>query len=113
MDTYGHLLPDQHADAIGGMSAMMAEKGPLAATGTAGSATATEHAVEHAVGMPESAKPCEPMRADDESADMPHTLEFPRKSDDDQVENRSGPSRIRTCNQGIMSPTLHAKTLAF
>ena len=34
MDTYGHLLPDQHANAIGGMMSMFAAA-PLAETGTA------------------------------------------------------------------------------
>ena len=34
MDTYGHLLPDQHADAIGGMVSIMTDNSPLAATGT-------------------------------------------------------------------------------
>ena len=46
MDTYGHLLPDQHAEAIGGM--VMMTKTPLAATGTAGGAPAVETAVGNA-----------------------------------------------------------------
>ena len=50
---------------------------------------------------------CEPVREDDESADMRLTLEFPRKSEDDKVENESGPTWIRTKNQGIMSPLLY------
>lgn len=37
MDTYGHLLPNQHADAVTSLAGMMAAPGDLAATGTAGS----------------------------------------------------------------------------
>ena len=33
MDTYGHLLPDQHADAVGGMAGMMMATSTLTATG--------------------------------------------------------------------------------
>ncbi len=40
MDTYGHLLPDDHAQAIGGMVNMLTGESPLAATGTAGSKSA-------------------------------------------------------------------------
>jgi integrase len=29
MDTYGHLLPDQHADAVGGMASMMTSDVPV------------------------------------------------------------------------------------
>ena len=100
MDTYGHLLPDQHADAIGGM--VMSAKMPLAATGTVGNATA----VQTAVGMQKDAKPCEAVRADDENAEVQATLQFPSENASRKAKNGSGPSRIRTCNQGIMSPLL-------
>jgi hypothetical protein len=106
MDTYGHLLPDQHADAVGGMANLFAEKTPLAATGTAGSRDSLVTAVHTAVEVQNRANECERVRAVGESADMRQTLEFPRKSDDDKAEIKSGPSRIRTCNQGIMSPLL-------
>ncbi len=102
MDTYGHLLPDQHAEAIGGMASMMTGKTPLAATGTAGKAPA----VGSAVGVPNGAIGCESVRAIGESTDIAQTLEFPRKSEDDQAEIRTGPGWIRTSNQGIMSPLL-------
>jgi len=102
MDTYGHLLPDQHADAIGGMVNMLAGQGPLAATGTTGSATAPGAAPR----AQNNATPCESVQADDATSDMRQTLEFPRKSEVGEEENRNGPSRIRTCNQGIMSPLL-------
>jgi len=102
MDTYGHLLPDQHAEAIGAMVTMLSEKTPLAATGTAGEAPA----VRSAVGAQNSANECDGMRAVDENAEVPKTLEFPRKSASEQAKIRSGPGRIRTCNQGIMSPLL-------
>jgi integrase len=101
MDTYGHLLPDQHADAIRGMANMLASASPMAATGTAGAT-----APGAAPGTQNGANPCEPMRADDETDNIPRTLEFPRESDDHNAKNGIGPSRIRTCNQGIMSPLL-------
>jgi hypothetical protein len=56
MDTYGHLLPDQHAEAVGGMASMMTPKTSLKATGTTGSATA--------VGVQKSATASPRMRAD-------------------------------------------------
>src|SRR5262249_702818 len=40
MDTYGHLLPDQHAAAVGGVARMLAGTMPLASTGTADQAPA-------------------------------------------------------------------------
>ena len=103
MDTYGHLLPDQHAEAVGGMASMMTGKAPLAATGTAG----REGAVQGAVGMRNGAKPSEPVRAIDETGDMGETLDFPTKNASRKGKNRSGPTWIRTRNQGIMSPLLY------
>jgi len=92
MDTYGHLLPEQHAEAIGGMVNMLACKTGLAATGTAGSATAPGAAPA----TQNNATGCEPVRAVDEPADMPQTLEFPRKSGDDKAKTKSAPCRTRT-----------------
>jgi hypothetical protein len=40
MDTYGHLLPDQHAKAISGMASIL-PKMPSAATGTLGASHQT------------------------------------------------------------------------
>ena len=102
MDTYGHLLPNQHAEAVGGMAAMMNGETPLAATGTAGNATA----VQTAVGTQNSAKPCGSVQPDGENADMQHTLEFPQQTALRKAKKRIGPTRIRTENQGIMSPLL-------
>jgi integrase len=107
MDTYGHLLPDQHADAIGGMVNMLAEKTPLAATGTAGSPPP----VQRTVGTPNHANECESVRGDDETADMRQTLEFPRKTEDDAVKNGSTPGRIRTCDRRIRNPLLYPAEL--
>jgi integrase len=102
MDTYGHLLPDQHADAIGGMAKMISEEKSLAGTGTAGGA----HAVEPAVGVQNGASECDLVQPNGDGADRPQTLEFPGKSEAGKAGIRIGPSRIRTCNQGIMSPLL-------
>ena len=91
MDTYGHLLPDQHADAIGGMVNMLADKSPLAATGTTGTKENYPTAPGAAPGTPNHATPCEHMRAVGETADMGQTLEFPRKSEDDEAETEERP----------------------
>lgn len=40
------------------------------------------------------------------AADMRENLEFPRKSEDHLTKIGTGPTRIRTWNQGIMSPLL-------
>ena len=107
MDTYGHLLPDQHADAIGGMVNMLAGIAPAAATGTAGKPPP----VQRTVGTPNDAMECESVRAVDESADMRQTLEFPRRSEDDEAENRNTPGRIRTCDRRIRNPLLYPAEL--
>ena len=103
MDTYGHLLPDQHADAIGGMVNMFGGKTPLAATGTAGIMTAPQTAP----GTQNSATPCESGRADDDTADMWETLKFQGKGGE-TPEKPSSRGRIRTgtgvTSQGILSP---------
>ena len=99
MDTYGHLLPDQHAEAIGGMACMMTTKTPLAATGTGGSATAPGAAPAEQ----SNAKPCGSVRPDDETADMRQTLEFPRKSEDEAEKIKSASCRARTYDPLIKS----------
>lgn len=48
MDTYGHLLPDQHSEAVGGMVNMLIGNAPESATGTVGKAPPP---VERTVGM--------------------------------------------------------------
>ncbi len=100
MDTYGHHLPDQHAEAVGAMVTMLSEITPMAATGTAGQA----FAVQTAVGVQNAAAECEAVRAMDERADTRPTLEFPGKSEDES-SSRGG---IRTPTghkpQGILSP---------
>jgi integrase len=62
MDTYGHLLPDQHAEAIGGMVNMFADKMPLAATGTAAQAPAVQSAVGMRKNGPDGASGCDAVR---------------------------------------------------
>ncbi len=66
MDTYGHLLPDQHAEAVGGMAKMMAGPLPLAATGTAGQSPAVQSAVGMRKEPPSSANECDTMRDEDD-----------------------------------------------
>jgi hypothetical protein len=82
MDTYGHLVPDQHSDAIGGMVNMLACNAPELATGTVGKPPP----VQRTVGVHNIPMECESVRVNDESADMPRTLEFPRKSEDDKAK---------------------------
>jgi len=103
MDTYGHLLPDQHAEAVAGMAAML-EKSPMRA------------AVGAAVGMRQDAHDgateCDDVRSqanDDDGGPQRKPLRLTEVCEpvrDDAPEVETGPSRIRTCNQGIMSPLL-------
>ena len=79
MDTYGHLLPDQHADAIGGMVNMTICENSLAPTGTAG----VEGAVQGAVGVRKGAKVSGPVRDMGETAaaaSMGRRLDFSTKN---------------------------------
>src|SRR5262249_48030863 len=98
MDTYGHLLPDQHADAIGGMATMMGVQMPLAATGTADPTPAVT-AVETAVGVQNCTSGCNEVRTIANEDDEQNTLEFPIKSKVLPAEKDTGPARIRTENQ--------------
>jgi hypothetical protein len=75
---YGHLLPDQHPEAVGGFAAMMTAKFQLTATGTAGQEErlsdkfGSQGAVQGAVGMREKDPPganiCDGMRTNPVSA---------------------------------------------
>jgi integrase len=99
MDVYGHLLPDQHADAIGGM---LMPKMPLAATGTAGGP-----AVETAVAGQHGASSCDGMNENDVEGDMPSTLEFPGKSKGNaslSVIPKVGLEPTHPCGYRILSP---------
>jgi integrase len=107
MDTYGHLLPDQHAEAVGGMAKMMAGPLPLAATGTAGQTPAVRSAVGMRIDAPVEAASCEAMRNDDK----PPALKFPVKDTakhDSAKEKPTGRGGIRThtpvTQEGILSP---------
>ena len=101
MDTYGHLLPDQHADAVGGMMKMLAEDMPLAATGTAGTREKYPPSVQRTVGLPYDAISCDTERQGDEDADTRQTLEFPRKSEDDKVEIEVPPRGFEPLTGGL------------
>ena len=106
MDTYGHLLPDQHAEAISGIASMMTGEIPLAATGTAG----TEGAVQGAVGMrrkdQDGTTVCDPVRnAKDVGKRNPLRIAELCESVRDCATGRGG---IRThtpvTQEGILSP---------
>ena len=62
MDTYGHLLPDQHADAIGGMVNMLASTKTEAATGTAGMPPPVQRTVGMRKDAPDGASGCDAVR---------------------------------------------------
>jgi integrase len=66
MDTYGHLLPDQHADAIGGMSSMLASTAPEAATGTAGKPPPVQRTAGMRKETPDRANVCDTVRNEGE-----------------------------------------------
>jgi len=107
MDTYGHLLPDQHAEAVGGMSAMMTGETALAATGTGGRRENFTTAVDTAVGMPDSAKQCDERVADEGEADMRQTLEIPRETASSQAKDGNASCRARTYDPLIKSQLLY------
>ncbi len=65
VDTYGHLLPDQHSEAIGGMGNMFAER-LLEATGTAGQAPAVQSAVTMRKDAQDSANKCDAVRNEEQ-----------------------------------------------
>ena len=110
MDTYGHLLPDEHADAVGGMA--MSGRMPLAATGTAGSAAAVGAAVEVRKERPDSAKECVTMRTEaggEEKTDSRKRLQIAvlcETVQDDAAEIASASCRTRTYNPLIKSQLL-------
>jgi integrase len=62
MDTYGHLLPDQHADAIGGMVNMLTGEGLLEATGTTGKPPPVQRTVGVRKDPPTGASGCGAVR---------------------------------------------------
>lgn len=122
MDTYGHLLPDQHADAVGGMASMMTTKAPLAATGTAG-ATAVGAAVAMRKDTPDDASGCDAMRHDGDCVAQGDERKPLRIADvcETMRENATGRGGIRThtplTREGILSPQClpfhHAAVVSF
>ncbi len=110
MDTYGHLLPDQHADAVGGMAKMLAEPLPVAATGTTGQVPAVQSAVGMRKDPPSSANGCDAMRDEDESLAQGEERKPLRIADVCEAvqENATGRGGIRThtpvTQEGILSP---------
>jgi integrase len=101
MDTYGHLLPDQHADAIGGMASMMAPTMPLAATGSV-NATAVGAAAAKRKDATVSAKECASLRtaSADEAERTEHKplqiAELCESVREDAAESESASCRART-----------------
>jgi hypothetical protein len=107
MDTYGHLLPEQHAEAVGGMASMMNPDMPLAATGTAGTAPA----VETAVAVQNQATASDGVRRGATGEKKGPTLRIHGKTEeksDSAREKASGHDGIRThtpvAREGILSP---------
>ncbi len=103
MDTYGHLLPDQHADAVDGMARMMeGEKSPLRAAVGAAVAMRKE--------APVGADDCTPMRTESDTVAQGEERKPLQIADvceptpDDAISR----GRIRTGTgvtpQGILSP---------
>jgi integrase len=110
MDTYGHLLPDQHSEAIGGMAKMLADSLPLAATGTAGNAPAVQSAVGVRKQPPSGANKCARVR-DGGNDEQPGNERKPLRIANvcetmpDDASGRGG-NRTHTgvAPQGILSP---------
>jgi hypothetical protein len=111
MDTYGHLLPDQHAEAVSGMVNMLAVDLPEAATGTAGLAPPP---VERIVGMrnthPRGANGCDAVRNEVDCVVQGEERKPLRIADvcDSMPDDATSRGRIRTGTgvtpQGILSP---------
>lgn len=105
-DAYGHLLPDQHAEAVGGMAAMMNPETPLAATGTAGEAPA----VQTAVAMQNHAAAGDTVRRGANSQKNDTAQKSLRIADvcEPMREDATGRGRTRTgtplAREGILSP---------
>ena len=116
MDTYGHLFPGQESETVARFPEMMSD-GPevLKATGTDDTAAITaEQAQRQAqqLGRDSVRAQCDAVReenGDDESDESPNALRLAKLGEavrDSAIPRRNGPGRIRTCNQGIMSPLL-------
>jgi hypothetical protein len=113
MDTYGHLLPDQHADAIGGMVNMLTDKMALAATGTVGNPPEAP-AVQTAVGMrkdaPDGASGCDGVRDEGKTITQGEERKPLRIADICETvrDDATGRGGIRThtpvAGEGILSP---------
>lgn len=108
MDTYGHLLPDEHAEAVGGIASMLTGQLPLAATGTVGGA------VQGATGMrkgpPVDAGECDALRNEDDSAtqgDERNPLRIAELGEivrDDAIGRGGIRTRTPVTGEGILSP---------
>jgi integrase len=114
MDTYGHLLPDQHAHAVGGMGDMFSEKTPMAATGTTGNKGNYPTAPGAAPGMrndtPDGASGCDAVPNEGDCVAQREERKPLRIADVREAvrENATSRGRIRTGTgvtpQGILSP---------
>jgi len=118
MDTYGHLVPGQEADAVARLRGLMAPADALQATGTDDSAVEPRIGAQHWAQQSrrETLRPA----ATECSPDTGRPVEEQRRKpirvadlDDglrqDATEDESGAARTRTWNQRIMSP--HAPPL--
>ena len=112
MDTYGHLLPEQHADAVDELVSIMTAKTPLAATGTA-DATAVGAAVGMRKERMDSAKECVSVRNDTDTViqgENPNSLRIAdlcEAMQENMAENESASCRARTYDPLIKSQLLY------
>jgi hypothetical protein len=107
MDTYGHLLPDQHAEAVGGMAKMLGDAAPLAATGTSGKAPAVQSAVGMRKPTPGCASRSDAVRVEGEDGEERKPLRIADVCESVQ-DDATGRGGIRThtpvAREGILSP---------
>jgi len=99
MDTYGHLLPDQHADAIGTLESFFSPPGAVAeAVGLS--------AVQIAVAMQTGASGCKKSDREGDQSELAATLKFQGKrggNEEKKGESKSASCRARTYDPLIKS----------
>ena len=108
MDTYGHLFPGQEAQAVSGLWDTL--KSQVSATGTDGGNQRAAYALHSGrEAGPPDATPCDGAKAESAGAANPNSVRLAGFSDGVRPhakQSKSRPGRIRTADQGIMSPLL-------
>ena len=117
MDTYGHLFPEQEADAIDRMRGMLDVGVDVQATGTDDWSTSGAQRLAQRAGREmaqQGATQCDEGNDTEVQKKTPKPLQIADLSDEEHsnaCECDSTPSRIRTCDLRIRSPLLYPAEL--